>query len=155
MLSEFELVPWSLKLVRASSTNRQVSFDNNNNNNNNVKQEESPPLRAHLLQIHANPHGRLAQARKSTCKEAMRALERPSLVGVVQMRLAVVGHRLAVAVDGNSRVVVLGVGGPVQRRIYLFGVSNDDSAVVFESSVSSPERADACAGFLEVRGDVT
>lgn len=80
----------------------------------------------------------------------MRALERPSLVGVIQMGLAVVGHRLAVAVDGNGRVVVLGVRGPVERRIYLFGVSNDDSAVMLESCVSSPERADACAGFLEI-----
>lgn len=80
----------------------------------------------------------------------MRALECPGLVGVVQMRLAVVGHRLAVAVDGNSRVVVLGVRGPVQRRIYLFRVSDDDSAVVLESRVSSPKRADARARFLEI-----
>jgi hypothetical protein len=80
----------------------------------------------------------------------MRTLQSPSLIGVVKMRFAIVGYRLAIAVDSNSRVVILGVCGPVERGIYLFGVANDDSAVVLEGRVSSPERANSRATFLEI-----
>lgn len=80
----------------------------------------------------------------------MGTLQSPSLIGVIKMHFAIVGHRLTIAVDSNSRVVILGVRGPVERRVYLFGVTNDDSTVVLEGRVSSPERANACAAFFEI-----
>lgn len=80
----------------------------------------------------------------------MGALQSPSLVGVIQMGLAVVGHCFAIAVDSDCRVVILGVRRPVQRRIYLFGVSHDDGAVMLEGCIPSPERADTRAGFFKM-----
>lgn len=80
----------------------------------------------------------------------MGTLQSPGLIGVIEVRLAIVGHRLTIAVDSNSRVVILGVRGPVECRIYLFGVANDDKAVMLEGRVSSPKRANPGAAFFEI-----
>lgn len=92
----------------------------------------------------------MAQARDPLSKKAMGTLQSPSLIGVIEVHFAIVGHRLTIAVDSNSRVVILGVRGPVERRIYLFGVANDDSAVMLEGRVSSPKRANPRAAFFEI-----
>lgn len=80
----------------------------------------------------------------------MGTLQSPSLIGVIEVHFAIVGHRLAIAVDSNGRVVILGVRGPVERRIYLFGIANDDIAVMLEGRVSSPKRANPRAAFFEI-----
>lgn len=54
------------------------------------------------------------------------------------MRLSIVGYRLAITVDNDGRVIILGIGWPVESWVDFFGVANDDSAVMLESSSPRP-----------------
>lgn len=102
------------------------------------------------LDIHAYPHGDLPKVGQLAAVEPW-ALARPRGVGVVEERLAVVGHLLAAAVNNHQRVVVL---GSLLLAVGLFGVPHGDGATVFTCSRACPLRAGASPRGLDVGYDV-
>lgn len=70
------------------------------------------------------------------------------------MGLPIVCDRLALRVDNDSRIVVLGVGWPFDSRVYPFGVASNDGAVVLESCGPRPKGADAGTRGFQKRVDV-
>lgn len=86
--------------------------------------------------------------------ESIVALKRPRLVCVVEKTLPVVRDGLSVAVDHDGRIVIFWTGRPLARDINLFGIADDDVAVVLESRGASPQGCDARAGMLEKRRDL-
>lgn len=123
-----------------------------------------------LLQIHAcntkvsdascwagfrrltNSHGGVSKARNPAAVEAI-AFQSPGLVCVIQERLAIVGDGLAVSIDQDSRIVILGASRPLWGHIDLFGVSCQDGTVIFEGNRSSPEGGYAGTRWLQKRRD--
>lgn len=99
-------------------------------------------------------HGRVAKAWNVPFVKSMVPLERPGLVGVVQVSLAVVRDRFTITIHDQSRVVVLGAGGPVVGRIDLLRIADSNVAVVFQSSRASPESRDPRSGGLKKGGDL-
>lgn len=116
---------------------------------------KSMPRRLEFVRVdvHTNAHRRLSQAWDEILAKAM-ALERPRLVDHIQKVLAVVRDGLALVVDHDGRVVVLGRRRPFVRDVDLFRVAHDDVAVVLEGDGACPEGADAAAFVFEEGQDV-
>ena len=106
------------------------------------------------LEVHADAQGNTADTGDLAVEEAIFTFQRPGLVGVIQERLAVVADGLAVAVDDEGRVVILGRGGPLGCNIDLLGIPDDDDTVVLERRGTGPERGDARARGLKIGRDV-
>lgn len=66
------------------------------------------------------------------------ALESPRLIGRVEKGLAAVGNSVAVLVDDDGGVVVLGARRPPARDVHLLRVPDDDSAFELESDGAGP-----------------
>lgn len=90
-----------------------------------------------------NPGGRLAQPRNVVTIEALVPLQRPRLVGIIQLRLSVVRRILTVRPHNYGGVVVLRISGPLVRDVGLLRVADGDVAVVLEGGGAGPERGNA------------
>jgi hypothetical protein len=99
-------------------------------------------------------HRGVAQTRNESLVEPLVSLKSPCLVRVIQMRLPVVGYSLAIAVDSDDRIVVLGTRRPLRGRVNLLWIPNRDGAVVFERGGAGPERSNAGARWLEKGRDL-
>lgn len=75
--------------------------------------------------------------------ETLVPLQRPRLVGVVQLRLSVMRGVLPVRPHDYGGIVVLGIGGPLVRDVGLFWVADGDVTVVFEGGGAGPEGGNA------------
>ncbi len=95
-------------------------------------------------------HCCLAKARDVAAKKPG-ALKGPSLVGIVEMRLAVVCHILSLGADDDGGIIVLGTSGPFVGNISRLGVADSNGALVFQGCTTSPERTDASTRGLKKR----
>lgn len=75
--------------------------------------------------------------------EALVPLQRPRLVGIIQLRLSVVRDILTVRSDNYCGVVVLRIGGPLVRDVGLLRVADGDVAVVLEGGGAGPQGGNA------------
>lgn len=83
-----------------------------------------------------------------------RPLESPSLVGVVEVRLSIMTDRVAILVDDNGGVKILGGCRPPMCDVYLFRIPYHQFGIILESGCSSPDRSDAGASRFEEWRDV-
>ena len=94
-------------------------------------------------------HGILDTSNIAAEKVAL-AFESPRLIYAVQVLLPVSPCGLAVAIDDESRIVVLGRCRPFVRDVDLLGIPSNHCAVIFQSNSSCPETTGARARGFEV-----
>lgn len=99
-------------------------------------------------------NGGVSQTGNPALIKSLSALKSPSLVGVVEEVLPVVRDRLAITVDHNGRVVVLGTGWPLTRHIHLLWVAYNNIAIVLEGSRAGPKRSNSRARRFQIRRDL-
>jgi len=85
-----------------------------------------------------NANACMPQAADETLEKAICAFQCPSLVSSVKEVLPVVRNSFAFLVDDDGRIVILGRRRPPIGNIDFLRVSDNDGAVVLESSRASP-----------------